>query len=176
MNPEHCLCGSQEIYAACCRPYLSNDVNAPTPEALMRSRYTAFRKGNIDYLILTHHPSKRSPNDRKQLTQTIQNTDWLALRVLETAMDPNSRERGFVEFVAFYHERHSSYESTFAFDVPTIERESPGQLHEKSEFIREQGRWFYLQGVSLGPIKLSRSGPCWCGSGKKFKQCHGKRS
>ncbi|MBT7208410.1 MAG: hypothetical protein HN868_13750, partial [Gammaproteobacteria bacterium] len=24
--------------------------------------------------------------------------------------------------------------------------------------------------------KLGRNEPCWCGSGKKFKQCHGKLS
>ena len=175
MNQDLCPCGSQQAYNTCCQPYLLGNANPATAEQLMRSRYTAFYTENVDYLIATHHPSKRKPDDREQLAQTIQQTDWLALRVLKMEDDPATPSRGSVEFVAFYQERRISLEPDFALDVPAVERDSPQQLHEKSEFIKEQGQWFYLQGVSLAPIKISRGSPCWCGSGKKLKQCHAKR-
>ncbi len=51
-----CPCGGGPTLEECCGPYLSGESNAPTAEALMRSRYTAVTKGLVDYLIETHHP------------------------------------------------------------------------------------------------------------------------
>jgi SEC-C motif domain protein len=61
-----------------------------------------------------------------------------------------------VEFAAFY--KNSKIE----------------QLHENSKFIYENGQWYYLDGILLDPIKITRNEPCWCGSIKKYKKCHGK--
>lgn len=122
----------------------------------MRSRYTAFCTGNIDYLIATHHPSKYQTNDRQALAQTIAETMWLSLRVLTSDRSKEAAGIGSVEFVAFYQSRSKI-----------------GQLHERSEFIRQSDRWYYRQGTILEPISLSRNDPCWCGSGKKYKKCHG---
>lgn len=121
----------------------------------MRSRYTAFYGGNIDYLIATHHPSQRAATDRQTLAQTIAETEWLGLRVLASAHKAGSAQ-GFVEFVAFY--QHNG---------------QLGQLHERSEFCWQDARWYYLQGTMLAPISIGRNDPCWCGSGKKRKNCHG---
>ncbi|MEO0825855.1 MAG: YchJ family metal-binding protein, partial [Cyanobacteria bacterium J06642_9] len=49
-----------------------------------------------------------------------------------------------------------------------------GQPHERSRFVKQKDRWFYLDGEILPPLAPKRSEPCWCGSGKKFKHCHGK--
>jgi len=125
----------------------------------MRSRYTAFCRGDVDYLLATLHPSARQPDDRSQLVATIRETTWLGLRVLAVSQ-PAHGDRGTVEFVAFYQPK---------------QRNSMGQLHEKSTFVREEGRWFYRDGVQLAPIVIARNDPCWCGSGRKFKQCHAKR-
>lgn len=144
-----CPCGSGKNFADCCQPFLQNKARPASPEQLMRSRYSAFATGSIDYLIATHHPSKHQADDRQSLAETIATTEWLSLRVLNASGK-------FVDFVAF-HQTGGNI----------------GQLHEKSEFVFENGRWYYLSGVVLPAIKLERNDPCWCGSGRKLKKCHG---
>jgi len=158
MTEQLCPCGSGIDYETCCGPYLAGSATPALPEQLMRSRYTAFCKNDIDYLIATHHPSQRRPNDRRTLGETSQTTAWLSLRIIQTQQAP-SADQGTVEFVAFYRNKGTS-EGTV------------GQLHERSDFVRETGRWYYLHGRQLPPITLRRNDPCWCGSGKKVKQCH----
>ncbi len=153
---ELCPCGSGELFQRCCQPYLDEDALPRSPEQLMRSRYSAFCTGNIDYLIATHHPSQHKADDRKTLANTIATTEWLGLRLLNSAVINEAAGLGRVEFVAFYQSKGR------------VE-----QLHERSEFLRQNGRWFYLKGDFLPPIALGRNDPCWCGSGKKVKQCHG---
>ena len=60
-----CPCGSDALYTACCGLWhvgLDSGVHAPTPEALMRSRYSAYVVGHIHYLLATWHPST-APGD-----------------------------------------------------------------------------------------------------------------
>lgn len=121
----------------------------------MRSRYTAYAKGKADYLFKTHHPSQRTFEERFELAKTIKNTRWLRLTVLATQKGQSQDKTGVVEFVAVYADPN------------------PGQLHERSRFTRQNGQWFYLDGKRLPPLHPKRNEPCWCGSGKKFKQCHG---
>ena len=150
-----CPCGSQHPHTLCCQPYVQGQIHAPTAEALMRSRYTAYCQGNIDYLIATHHPSQRKLSDRTHLAHSIQQTHWQGLTVLDTHKGQPPDTEGMVEFVAVYN-------------TPI-----PGQLHERSRFVKEKGHWFYLKGESLPPLTPNRNQPCWCGSGNKFKHCHG---
>ncbi|MGB3613928.1 MAG: YchJ family protein [Elainellaceae cyanobacterium] len=153
-----CPCGSGQLLANCCGPYLQGDAPAPTAEALMRSRYTAYCTGTIDYLIATHHPTRRSLNSRRTLSDTANRVTWLGLRVIETRQGQPENKTGVVEFVAVYREGGSV-----------------AQLHERSQFLQQRGRWFYLEGEMLPPLSPKRNEPCWCGSGKRFKQCHGKK-
>lgn len=46
------------MLAQCCGRYLDGEA-APTAEALMRSRYTAFALRDEDYLFRTWHPRTR---------------------------------------------------------------------------------------------------------------------
>ncbi|MEZ5505160.1 MAG: YchJ family metal-binding protein [Gammaproteobacteria bacterium] len=55
----------------------------------------------------------------------------------------------------------------------TAPMEKEGTLHERSRFVKEDGRWFYLDGEMLPLPSPGRNDPCWCGSGQKFKKCHG---
>lgn len=123
----------------------------------MRSRYTAYCTGNIDYLITTHHPSQRAIDERLQLRQSLQTTTWLGLTVLNRRLGQPSDPVGYVEFMAVYQSGNQV-----------------GQLHERSKFVQQQGQWLYLEGKILPPVTPKRHQPCWCGSGKIFKQCHGK--
>lgn len=138
----------------------------------MRSRYTAFVLGDIDYLLVTHHPDYRA-NDRASLAQTIRTTQWVNLIILATQKGQRKDKTGSVEFVAVYSKRTSAgITETAPSGSPTGEL---NQLHEKSQFVREGNRWFYTQGDLLPPYQPKRNQPCWCGSGLRFKQCHGSR-
>jgi SEC-C motif-containing protein len=130
-------------------------AQAATAEALMRSRYTAYHQGHIDYLIATHHPARRTPNQRTALADSVRTTTWEKLTVLAVSQGTADDREGTVEFVA-YHSRPSS-----------------GQIHERSRFVKQKGRWLYVDGDMLPPLWPKRNEPCWCGSGKKFKACHG---
>ncbi len=156
-----CPCGSQQTFENCCQPLLAGVAYADTAEALMRSRYSAFSTDNIDYLIDTLHSAKRQPQDRELLEGALHNTQWLGLQVRQCEKGLADDERGTVEFVATWAEAGQS-----------------GFLHERSRFVKENGRWYYVDGDLFDTTgktiaKPKRNEPCWCGSGKKFKKCHG---
>jgi SEC-C motif-containing protein len=152
---EQCPCGSGQSFAACCESFLTGVARPATPEQLMRSRYTAFCRQQVDYLIATHHPPQRELDERQALLKTTRETTWLSLRVL--AAPPARGDHGVVEFVAFF-----------------LSHNTVNQLHERSNFVRDAGRWYYVDGLHLPPITVGRNDPCWCGSGRKLKQCHGR--
>ena len=151
-----CYCGNQKYYNECCYPFISGSLKLETPEQLMRSRYSAFCIKDIEYLISTRYPSKQEINEREVLAQTINETQWLGLKILKTNQGQINQGFGYVEFVAFY--KNNKIE----------------QLHENSKFIYENGQWYYFDGVILEALKFARNELCWCGSKKKYKRCHGK--
>ena len=155
MSSENCPCGSKKKYQYCCRKYLSGNKAPDTAEQLMRSRYTAFNKGNIDYLITTLHPDKRNPSDREELAKTINNTTWLGLTIVNTDRGKKHDQIGYVEFMAVF------------------KKTEPQQLHERSKFYKIEGKWFYVDGKFLPNLIPKDNDNCWCGSGKKYKKCHG---
>jgi len=151
-----CHCGSRKTREDCCLPFLTGTSKPETPEQLMRSRYSAFCVRNIDYLMATRHSSGQQPDEREVLGATVQETQWLGLKVMKTGRDGSDQDVGYVEFSAFY------------------KNTGIGQHHENSRFIRENGQWYYVDGVMLEPVKFGRNDPCWCGSDKKHKKCHGQ--
>ena len=159
MNPvlatAPCPCGSGLTYGGCCEPYVTGQALAPTAETLMRSRYTAYGVGQGDYLWATHHPAARPADLRAALRQSMAATTWLGLQILHVEQGQPSDRAGVVEFIAHYQ---------------AGER---GQIHERSRFQKLKDRWFYVEGDHLPPVYPQRNAPCWCGSGDKFKHCHG---
>ncbi|HYH19032.1 MAG TPA: YchJ family protein [Azospirillum sp.] len=155
-----CPCGSGKTLDTCCGPYLAGGTVAPTAEALMRSRYSAFVVGNIDYLHDTLLPETRDDFDRKSVTEWSQTAEWLGLQVKSTEAGGEGDEEGYVEFVARF--KLNGQEAVH---------------HETGHFSKRDGRWWYVDGA-LGPrprhaAKVGRNDPCPCGSGKKYKKCHG---
>ncbi len=154
MNKRQCYCGSGRLFPDCCGPVVAGIRPAPTAEALMRSRYTANVLQDTAYLLKTWHPSTRP--------QTMDGDGiplWYSLAVLSTAQGRKGDESGVVEFRALYRTAAGM-----------------GELHEKSRFVFEDGRWLYMDGVLLAgragqPGKTGRNSPCPCGSGRKFKKC-----
>lgn len=141
LNP-HCPCGTQKHYTDCCKPYLDGLALAPTAEALMRSRYTAYSKNNLNYLIHTQHPTTRKKTDPTTLQQTFETTRWVSLTILKTQQGQPHHKRGIVEFIATHQEKSRNLKQQ-----PTLT-----QLHERSRFIQENQHWFYVDGDLLPPL------------------------
>ena len=130
-----CPCGSGQTLAACCARYHAGADTPPDAATLMRSRYTAFAIGAVDYLVQTTAASKRSPQDAELLAEQTQITTWTGLEIIDTEAGQKDDQSGVVEFKA-------------AFESP----EGNAVLHERSRFEREAGLWVYLDGeVELIP-------------------------
>jgi SEC-C motif-containing protein len=120
-----CPCGSGASLAACCGPYHAG-LAAPTAEALMRSRYSAYVLQLEPYLLASWHASTRP--ESLDLSAGAGATKWLGLRVLRHEnTDP---DHAIVEFVARYR----------------VGGGCAVRLHEVSRFLLEDGRWYYLDG------------------------------
>ncbi|HEY0721074.1 MAG TPA: YchJ family metal-binding protein [Gammaproteobacteria bacterium] len=152
---KYCPCGSGLTYQACCSRY-HDGLAAPSAEALMRSRYSAYVLKLAEYLRATWHSSTRPAT----LSFASDEPKWCGLQILHTCGGSESERQGEVEFIA----RWISVDGKC------------GALHERSRFLREEGRWFYLDGELFPTVamKVSRNAPCPCRSGKKFKQCCGR--
>lgn len=156
MVSEKCPCGSNKKKEYCCGKYLEGKELPASAEQLMRSRYTAFYSGNINYIIATLHPDKRQPTDRTELAKTIASTQWLNLTIVATNQGKIRDRSGTVEFVAAFRDTTGKAR----------------QLHEKSRFTKQEGKWFYLDGDILPDYIPPNNAKCWCGSNKKYQKCH----
>lgn len=155
-----CPCGSGRTFAACCEPILRQQRPAATAEELMRSRFTAHAIRDHAHLHRTFLATARLPY-RPETEGDAEALAWTRLVVHAhetTAAKPDS---AFVDFSAFYQDDGIEH-----------------VIHEKSEFQRIDGEWFYTRAVRSGPApikaahpKVGRNDPCPCGSGKKYKQC-----
>src|SRR6186713_2086080 len=94
-----CPCGSEKSFDACCGPLIAG-APAATAEALMRSRYTAYARGDIDYILSTHDADAGEPVDREATEKWSRETTWLGLKILSTERGGPSDTEGKVEFVA----------------------------------------------------------------------------
>jgi SEC-C motif-containing protein len=115
-----CPCLSGLSYDECCEHFHSG-ATALTAEALMRSRFSAFALGLPTYLLETWHASTRPRS--LELDGDIQ---WYRLDILSRSSGTPHDATGSVEFEAFYRGVHS------------------GSQRERSSFVKERGRWFYL--------------------------------
>ncbi len=121
-----CDCGSGKPYAVCCGGFHSGLEMPANAELLMRSRYCAYVLALDEYLLATWHASTRPASlDFSDSGKT----KWLGLEIKRYTLVDASRAQ--VEFVARYK----------------IGGQSAVRLQEISDFVFEEGRWFYLSGV-----------------------------
>lgn len=130
-----CPCGSGKLGEACCDPILAGARRAETALELMRSRYSAYVRGNVDYLLATHAvdddagpvaPSAR----RHEIEIFTRATLWLGLEIIATERGGKRDAEGIVEFVA-----------------AGVTRGKPFRQHERSRFRRSSdGGWLYVDG------------------------------
>ena len=127
-----CPCGRAGVrgqllaWEVCCARYVAHEIPAPDAESLMRSRYSAFVLARPDYLLATWHSSRRPA-----AIEFDPGVKWLGLEVRQhRVLDASQAE---VEFIA--------------------RQKNPGspalRLHERSRFLREDGRWYYVDGDQL---------------------------
>ena len=127
MSPEPCPCGRSDAKGRalhitdCCAP-LHQGQPAPDAERLMRSRYSAFVLGLSEYLLLTWHPSTRPES-----IELESGAQWLGLEIKDHR--PTGADSAEVSFVA-----------RFRLGGRAVRQ------HENSRFVREGGRWLYVDG------------------------------
>ncbi|WP_108125111.1 YchJ family protein [Saccharospirillum mangrovi] len=123
-----CPCGRPADYLQCCGRYLEQGATVPDCETLMRSRYTAFVRKDLNYLLNSWHPTTRPDLQAGDLEGTV----WLGLEVLRAK---TGFKKGFVEFRARYRDDNG------------VEQE----LHDISRFAQHKKRWVYQDDVEAWP-------------------------
>lgn len=140
---ELCPCGSRQRFDACCLPYHEGKRLPPTPESLMRARYSAYCVGAVDFIMETwdnprwNAPLSTSPEqlaeERQGLLEHCREVTYLKLEVLST--EPvDARGWAYVTFVA-------------SFKLGRLG--ATQRLHERSAFEKQGPQWMYLHGVEL---------------------------
>jgi len=130
-----CDCGLNSSFALCCGRYLDSETPAPTPEALMRSRYSAFCRKNGQYLENTQDPQTRSPLDTKANNEWARGVEFINLEVRRSSEEGT---KGVVEFVATFR------------DLATCQIHTH---HEISRFRKQAGRWYFRDGKIQQPAQ-----------------------
>ena len=132
LDSSPCPCGGG-VYSRCCGPLHRREQRAETAEQLMRSRYSAFARGDINYLLVTHpEPGVSEQQRRRSLERSCRQTQWLGLSVLHVTGGRPKDLAGTVQFEARYH---------------------GGVLKETSLFRRRNGcadgDWLYVGALKL---------------------------
>lgn len=160
----NCPCGSSITYEECCCPIIKGERKAETAEQLMRARYSAYVKKELDYILTSLHPDSQSDYDEKSTRAWAESAEWHKIEILETFGGGETDIEGQVEFVVSYSENGAEKEH-----------------HELATFKKESGTWYFVSGKMASPKqfvrstpKSGRNDPCVCGSGKKYKKCCGK--
>jgi SEC-C motif-containing protein len=130
----------------------------------MRSRYTAYVRKEIPYLLSTLHPDHRKDYDEKNTRTWAESSEWHKLEIIRTEAGGPDDTEGKVEFKASFTQAGKKIDH-----------------HELATFRKEDGHWYFVSGEGPAPKpvvrsapKVGRNDPCPCGSGKKFKKCCGE--
>jgi len=159
-----CPCCSGKSFASCCEPVIRGVRKAATAAELMRSRYSAYALGEIDWIYESQSPDGRQFVDRQATEAWSKKSNWKSLELVETKDGGPDDSEGLVEFKANYELAGEDIKH-----------------HEIASFRKEDGVWYFVDGIEVKPRpfkrlvpKLGPNDPCSCGSGKKFKKCCGK--
>jgi SEC-C motif-containing protein len=163
-DPDTCPCGSGREYAQCCQPLIEGAKAADTAEALLRSRYTAYVRQQVEYILDTVAPSQRHQHEPNAIRSWARHATWHQLEILDVQGGGPEDTRGQIEFIAHY-----------------TEKQARKRHHELAHFQKIDGRWYFYNGnapkihqyVRQQP-KVGRNDPCPCGSGLKYKHCCGR--
>jgi len=121
MSTLKCYCCSEKLFSDCCEPFILKKQFAPTAEALMRSRYSAYATHQAEYLVETTAIATRKFHKKTDILNWAKSNQWLKLEILHTTENT-------VEFKAHYldNQLHTHIH------------------HERSTFVKSDHHWFYL--------------------------------
>lgn len=129
----HCYCRSGLEFENCCQPFIAGIKKPATAEELMRSRYAAYATGAIEYLLRSTHPATRKFHDAGSIEKWAKQSVWQNLEIVAKSGGEATDKKGTVEFKAYFLD---------AENLPQIH-------HERSNFAKELGKWFFVDGVIL---------------------------
>jgi SEC-C motif-containing protein len=118
----------------------------------MRSRYSAYVLGVIDYLVSSTLPVQQAQLDRSAISAWSSQSQWLGLEVQSSQLLAGQPAHALVSFIAHWQDEGGTQAQ-----------------HERSAFVQVEQRWYFLD--PSVPLKASRNDPCPCGGGQKFKKC-----
>jgi SEC-C motif domain protein len=156
-----CACGSGQAFDSCCGRYIAGEP-APTPEALMRARYTSFKLANLDFIENTCTEEGLQSLNRIEMEKSVPLTDFRGFELRGTAGGEAGDDKGTVTFSFRYRFNGTDFSQA-----------------EIAHFRRIDGHWLYdYSEVNPKPApvrveSIGRNDPCTCGSGKKYKKCCG---
>lgn len=125
-----CPCGSNLTYETCCGVFHTSEQTAPTAQALMRSRYSAFAKHQIDHLKQTTWPPYQKHFDEAGYLTRAKDSIWLGLQILDSEDGKESDTKGTVTFIA-----------KSMLNGKLVEQ------REKSFFKKKNGVWYYVKAI-----------------------------
>ncbi|KXZ51405.1 hypothetical protein GPECTOR_12g367 [Gonium pectorale] len=133
-----CPCGSSALYQGCCGPYHAAPATVPSPEALLRSRYSAYAAKDPSFIADTTHPDSAEYTGsrttyQRAVKQTMARLDPLALQILSSSPGADENEA----FITFRLKRRIR--------DPEAPKNAPevDEVTERSRFVRVNGRWFF---------------------------------
>ena len=139
-----CPCGKGETFETCCGPFLQGRAKPKTAEELMRSRYTAFTRGDVDYVMKTHDPDTVHQVDRRSTEEWAEQSEWLGFELLDSRAGGPEDFQGTIEFVARYRIKGVNLEH-----------------RELATFRRQDDVWYFVDGeqVDLGQFHAAAPAP-----------------
>lgn len=121
MSDKKCYCCSEKLFSDCCEPFILKKQFAPTAEALMRSRYSAYATHQADYLVDTTAAATRKFHKKSDILNWAKSNQWVKLEILHAS-------ENIVAFKAYY-----------------LDKQHQIQVHnESSNFIKTDNIWYYL--------------------------------
>ena len=153
-----CPCGSKHEYIRCCEPLITDHKSAESPEQLMRSRYSAYARKQVEYIYNTYSSSSKKTQSIADIAAWAEETTWINLTILHSSTF-DQVNYPTVKFEAIYKNQATFF-----------------KMREKSRFVLENNHWVYVDGHNLINTELAlpkRNDKCLCSSGKKFKKCCG---
>jgi SEC-C motif domain protein len=126
----NCYCCSGKNFADCCQPFIDGKTKPQTAEELMRSRYSAYTTGAVEYILRSTHPSVRKFHNAGSIENWAKSNVWQKLEIVSISNGDVRDKQGTVEFKAYFLDENGQ----------------PQIHHEISNFAKELGKWFFVDG------------------------------
>lgn len=129
-----CYCFSGGNYTDCCQPFIEGKTKPQTAEELMRSRFSAYAVCAVEYLLRSTHPSVRKHHNATEIETWAKSNSWEKLIIISKSDGEAKDKNGTVEFKAYFLDENGQ----------------PQIHHELSNFRKELGKWFFVDGKVFG--------------------------